>query len=158
MMLLVCTASRSKTLEYNQTVSICLVMLVKGNILSSRNTVCGFGATFSVLMTQAGASMGVPVMIGGRGVVAPVHLCQEAAQLGLIQVQRSQHAGLLGQVIEEQGERVALCGLGKGKNVKLPAVFCSLQERNCSLSMTMSVQLRPLPLCAMGQMRSCYPT
>ena len=92
---------------------------------------------------SGGGGVGGPVMVGGGGIVAPVHLLKEATELGLVQVQCSEHARLLRQVVEQQGEGVALCGLRKCKNVKLPAVLRSLQAYTIDLSANLSVQLTP---------------
>ena len=67
------------------------------------------------------------VVVGSGGVIACIHLLEEAAELGFIKVHELQDAGALGQVEEEQGQRVARCGLGKRKDVELPAGLCCLQ-------------------------------
>ena len=76
-----------------------------------------------------------PVVVGSGRVVAFVHLLQEVAQLGLIKSQGLQHAGLLDQMEEEQGEGVPGRLLSQAKDVKLPAVLSILQAPSSWLSM-----------------------
>ena len=66
-------------------------------------------------------------MIRDGGVIACVHPSKVAAEPGDVKTQELQHAGLFDKVEEEQGQRVTWGGLSKRKDVKLPAVLCSLQ-------------------------------
>lgn len=69
-------------------------------------------------------------MVRVGGVVACIHLSKVAAELGNIEPHDLQHTSLFDKVEEEQGQRVTLGGLSKGKDVKLPAVLCGLQTRH----------------------------
>ena len=65
-------------------------------------------------------------------VIACVYLSKVAAEPGDVKPQDLQHARLFDKVEEEQGQRVTWGGLSKRKDVKLPAVLCSLQRRHQS--------------------------
>ena len=80
------------------------------------------------------------VVVGSGRVIACVHLVDVTAELGLMKIHELQDAGALGQVEEEQGQRVARCGLSKGKDVKLPAGLCSLQPSTSTIRDTVWVQ------------------
>ena len=76
---------------------------------------------------EGGGEGRVPVVVRSGGIIAHVHLSKEAAELGFIKAQDLQDPRLFGQVEKEQGQRVALCSLSKGEDVKVPAGLCNLQ-------------------------------
>ena len=58
-----------------------------------------------------------------------VHPLQKGAQLALIKVQFLQDAAVLGQEEEQDRQSGAWSSLGKGEDIKLPAVCRCLQGR-----------------------------
>ena len=67
-------------------------------------------------------------MVWVVGIISALNLLCISAQLSLVQVGLLNEAGLLHEVVEEQGQRGPLGGLSKTKNVKLPVVLCILHR------------------------------
>ena len=65
-------------------------------------------------------------MVGVFGIIASLNALQEAAQLALIQLH--DEACPVDEVVSQQGQGVAWCGIRKSENVILPILFCTLQE------------------------------
>ena len=73
-----------------------------------------------------------PVMVGVFGIIASLNALQEAAQLALIQVKLRDEACPVDEVVSQQGQGGAWCGIRKSENVILPILFCTLQEDSAS--------------------------
>ena len=70
----------------------------------------------------------LPVVIRVGNVIARLHLLQEEAHLGLLQMELLRYACLLQQVVHQHGQTVAWSGFCEGKYVKVPVALCILHN------------------------------